>query len=192
MHIHIHLARTRVCVRRSEQADEMGTAAACLSRSNCLCLARPGNSDLPRYCSTKLNLTTAYTHSSLFPTAQAQQHANNTKKRSLNATLFKLLGLSLLVPVLPRLALLALTLCQPLMLQRLLAYLEDPVTRQDPKTGYALIGATVVIYVGMAVRLLLLLLSFASVSTCFPSRALCCFPPFSHQPPETPCGLLTH
>jgi len=92
-------------------------------------------------------------------TAQAQQHENTTQKTSLNRALIKLLGVPLLVPVLPRLALLALTLCQPLMLQRLLAYLEDPVARQDPKTGYALIGATVVIYVGMAVRLFLCVLS---------------------------------
>ncbi|KXJ87085.1 ABC transporter [Microdochium bolleyi] len=39
----------------------------------------------------------------------------------------------------------------PLMIQRLLAYLEDPVQRQDPKIGYALIGATVVVYIGMAI-----------------------------------------
>lgn len=71
--------------------------------------------------------------------------------RSLKPILARLLWWPLLVPVLPRLALLAFTLCQPLLLSRLLEYLSDPVQRQDVRTGYGLIGAAALIFAGIAV-----------------------------------------
>ena len=62
----------------------------------------------------------------------------------------KSLGPQILVPVMPRIALIALTLCQPLLLKRLLQFLtseDEPV-----RVGYGLIGAYGVIYLGIAVR----------------------------------------
>lgn len=83
-------------------------------------------------------------------------------RRNLKSALFRLLWWPIIIPVIPRLALLAFTMCQPLMLQRLLGYLQDPIQSGDPKVGYGLIGAAVIIYVGMAV----------SISTCVTCRIL--------------------
>lgn len=69
--------------------------------------------------------------------------------------LARLLRRPIFVPVLPRLAVMAFTLCQPLLLSRLLEYLADPGQRQDVKTGYGLIGAAALVFAGMAVMLIL-------------------------------------
>lgn len=74
---------------------------------------------------------------------------------SIKLGLARLLWWPIFVPVLPRLAVMAFTLCQPLLLSRLLEYLSDPVQRQDVKTGYGLIGAAALIFAGMAVILIL-------------------------------------
>ncbi|KAL4785998.1 putative ABC multidrug transporter [Aspergillus varians] len=55
----------------------------------------------------------------------------------------------LLLPIAPRLALIAFTFCQPLFIQRLLVYLSQP--EPDPNFGYGLIGASILIYSGIAV-----------------------------------------
>lgn len=75
---------------------------------------------------------------------------------SLKLELARLLWWPIFVPVLPRLAVMAFTLCQPLLLSRLLEYLSDPVQRQDVKTGYGLTGAAALIFAGMAVMLIVL------------------------------------
>lgn len=70
------------------------------------------------------------------------------RKHTAMFALIKTLRVSLLVPVLPRAILLGLTVCQPILLRELLAYLsaEDP-----PKnTGYGMIGAYAVVYTGSA------------------------------------------
>lgn len=72
---------------------------------------------------------------------------------SLKKGLARLLWWPLALPVLPRLVLMAFTLCQPLLLSRLLEYLSDPIQRQDAKIGYGLIGAAGLIFTGMAVML---------------------------------------
>lgn len=54
------------------------------------------------------------------------------------------------MPIIPRLALLALTFCQPLLLRRLLDYLKHSDV-EDKNIGYGLIGAYFVVYVGLAV-----------------------------------------
>ncbi|KAK4222045.1 ABC transporter [Podospora fimiseda] len=73
------------------------------------------------------------------------------KSQSLKKSLFRLLWWPILIPILPRLALLAFTMCQPLMLQRLLNYLSDPAQLENRNIGYGLVGAAVIIYIGMAV-----------------------------------------
>lgn len=58
------------------------------------------------------------------------------------------LGWSLVAVVIPRLVLLAFTICQPLVLNRFLLFLDD---RDQPVTiGYGLIGAYGLIYIGIA------------------------------------------
>ncbi|KAF1972252.1 putative multidrug resistance protein [Bimuria novae-zelandiae CBS 107.79] len=61
--------------------------------------------------------------------------------------LIKLLGSALFAPVMPRVALISFTLCQPLLLKRLLQFLtsED----QHVRIGYGLIGAYGVVYLGI-------------------------------------------
>ena len=54
-----------------------------------------------------------------------------------------------MAPILPRLAQVAFTLCQPLLLRRLLKFLADD--ERDPNVGYGLVGAYGVVYAGMAV-----------------------------------------
>ncbi|KAF9768848.1 hypothetical protein IL306_013808 [Fusarium sp. DS 682] len=54
----------------------------------------------------------------------------------------------LLLAVLPRIAVIGFTFCQPFLIQTVLANLESP---GDPKHGYGLIGATVIIFTGIAV-----------------------------------------
>lgn len=70
---------------------------------------------------------------------------------SLKPGLARLLWWPIAVPVLPRLAVMGFTLCQPLLFSRLLEYLSDPIQRQDVKTGYGLIGAAALVFAGMAV-----------------------------------------
>ncbi|PWY89950.1 putative ABC multidrug transporter [Aspergillus heteromorphus CBS 117.55] len=56
---------------------------------------------------------------------------------------------ALLLPIPPRLALLAFTFCQPLFIERLLDYLSQPAL--DPNVGYGFIGASMLIYLGIAI-----------------------------------------
>ncbi|KAL9109116.1 MAG: hypothetical protein Q9227_006207 [Pyrenula ochraceoflavens] len=57
----------------------------------------------------------------------------------------------LLAPVVPRLALIAFTICQPLLLNRFLGFLQTPNESQGVYTGYGLIGAYGIVYLGIAV-----------------------------------------
>lgn len=71
----------------------------------------------------------------------------------LKRVIFSLLKWPILIPVIPRLALLALTFCQPLLLRRLLDYLNNSDVEAE-NIGYGLIGAYFVVYVGLAVSAL--------------------------------------
>ncbi|KAF2834051.1 hypothetical protein CC86DRAFT_451542 [Ophiobolus disseminans] len=72
-------------------------------------------------------------------------------KPKISLVLLRELKWDLLTPVVPRLILIAFTFCQPLLLQRFLSYLQDPVERQNANIGYGLIGAYFLVYFGMAV-----------------------------------------
>ncbi|KAJ5803205.1 ABC multidrug transporter [Penicillium pulvis] len=63
--------------------------------------------------------------------------------------LIRTLKVPLLLPIAPRLALVGFTFCQPLFIERLLVYLSQ--SEPDPNTGYGLIGASMLIYFGMAI-----------------------------------------
>jgi hypothetical protein len=70
-------------------------------------------------------------------------------KFGLVKVLTRTLVVPLIIPIVPRLALLGFTLCQPLFMERLLNYLSQPTL--DSNVGYGFIGATFFIYSGMAV-----------------------------------------
>lgn len=69
----------------------------------------------------------------------------------LTKTLLRTLALSLLLPVGPRIALLAFKFCQPFLMRTLLDYLQQPDAESSSKAGIGLIGATILIYGGIAI-----------------------------------------
>ncbi|KAI4723833.1 multidrug resistance-like protein [Aureobasidium sp. EXF-10728] len=81
--------------------------------------------------------------------AQEWDKQARTGPADLKKVLFVLLKWPILVSIIPRLALLALTFCQPLLLRRLLDYLNDSDV-EARNIGYGLIGAYLVVYVGLA------------------------------------------
>ncbi|GFF77533.1 hypothetical protein IFM62136_09593 [Aspergillus lentulus] len=56
----------------------------------------------------------------------------------------------LLSPVAPRIALIGFKYCQPLLLASVVNYVQLPDTDRDRNAGYGLIGATAIVYVGIA------------------------------------------
>jgi len=94
--------------------------------------------------------------SSEYLSARFSQEWNEQSKNGpadLKRVIFSLLKWPILVPIIPRVALLALTFCQPLLLRRLLDYLNNSDV-EDNNIGYGLIGAYFVVYVGLAVSAL--------------------------------------
>ncbi|SPJ78957.1 related to multidrug resistance protein [Fusarium torulosum] len=74
-------------------------------------------------------------------------------KFGLVKVLARTLTVPLLLPVLPRLALLGFTFCQPLFIERLLDHLSKP--KIDDNIGYGLICASILIYTGIAISMAL-------------------------------------
>ncbi|KUI53479.1 Canalicular multispecific organic anion transporter 1 [Cytospora mali] len=68
----------------------------------------------------------------------------------LGRALGKTLAVALLTPVGPRIALIGFTFCQPFLINSTLSYLEEPSTTRNLNIGYGLIGATIIIFTGMA------------------------------------------
>ncbi|KAF4552927.1 ABC transporter-like protein 4 [Elsinoe fawcettii] len=83
-----------------------------------------------------------------------EEHVAYTTSRgehlNLVRTVATLLRWPIMLTVFPRIALLALTLCQPLLLRRLLSYLQSDASARNSSTGYGLIGAYGVVYIGIA------------------------------------------
>ncbi|KAF2713300.1 P-loop containing nucleoside triphosphate hydrolase protein [Pleomassaria siparia CBS 279.74] len=69
-------------------------------------------------------------------------------KFGLTKVLIRTLKWPILLPVVPRLTLLGFTLAQPFFIERLLDYLAEP--EPDPNIGYGFIGASLLIYAGIA------------------------------------------
>ncbi|PYI34585.1 ABC transporter [Aspergillus indologenus CBS 114.80] len=61
------------------------------------------------------------------------------------------LAIPFLLPVVPRLALIGFTICQSFLIETILEWLAKPDTTLTVKEGYALIGATALVYVGMPI-----------------------------------------
>ena len=74
-------------------------------------------------------------------------------KFGLAKVLMHTLKVPLLLPVPPRLALLGFTFCQPFFIERLLDHLSQPSV--DANVGYGFIGASVLIYSGIAISMAL-------------------------------------
>ena len=72
------------------------------------------------------------------------------RKFGLVKALAKTLAVPLLLPICPRIALTAFKFCQPFLINTLLAYLQQPADASPRNVGYGLIGAAVLIYVGIA------------------------------------------
>lgn len=72
------------------------------------------------------------------------------KKFGLGRGLAKSMAVAFLIPVGPRIALIGFTFCQPFLINSVLSYLEEPAALRDQNIGYGLIGATLLIYSGMA------------------------------------------
>ncbi|KAF5020407.1 hypothetical protein F66182_7569 [Fusarium sp. NRRL 66182] len=80
---------------------------------------------------------------------QAKMNQRGAKQsEALSWLLFTSLKIPLLLPAIPRLALIGFTFCQPFLIQTILRYLES---RSEPEYGYGLIGGTILIYTGMAI-----------------------------------------
>ncbi|KAI0389430.1 putative ABC multidrug transporter [Xylariaceae sp. FL0594] len=94
--------------------------------------------------------------SSLSSTSLHEKLSRNMDYSKLNGDSFGLakvlvrtLRVNLVLPIPPRLAMLGFTLAQPFFTERLLKYLSE--LPRDPNVGYGLIGASLLIYVGIAV-----------------------------------------
>lgn len=70
-------------------------------------------------------------------------------KFGLVKVLIRTLKVPLLLPIPPRLALLGFTICQPLFIEKLLDHLSQPVVAAN--VGYGFIGASILIYSGIAI-----------------------------------------
>ncbi|GAB1316363.1 hypothetical protein MFIFM68171_06573 [Madurella fahalii] len=78
---------------------------------------------------------------------------NKSGKTALFSTLFKSMPAKFLIPVVPRATIVALTLTQPMLLERMLTFVQGgqaDIYEQRMDVGYALIGAFAVLYTLMA------------------------------------------
>lgn len=81
------------------------------------------------------------------------KNIDNSKLRGdkfgLLKVLIRTLKVPLLLPIPPRLAVLGFTFCQPFFIEKLLGHLSQPEV--DANVGYGFIGASILIYAGMAI-----------------------------------------
>lgn len=76
----------------------------------------------------------------------------NFGSNSLLAVTLRRLKFPILAVVLPRACLIAFNFCQPFLINRAVSYSEEAETAQTRNVGYGLIGAYIIVYVGIAVR----------------------------------------
>lgn len=80
-----------------------------------------------------------------------ESNALQGDKNGLAKELSRSLIVPLLLPVAPRVALLGLRLCQPFLIDAVLTFLEQPHSELTTNKGYGLIGATVLVYIGIPI-----------------------------------------
>lgn len=76
----------------------------------------------------------------------------NKSTHSLFYVALKTLKWPLLSVVLPRLCLVGFNFAQPFLINRAITLSQQPVTEQTTNYGYGLIGAYIIVYMGIAVR----------------------------------------
>jgi ABC-type multidrug transport system fused ATPase/permease subunit len=74
------------------------------------------------------------------------QRQDKTSKTALFKALFKALPQYFLAPVTPRLVIIAITLVQPLLLERMIVFVQGDGFEHRMQVGYALIGAFALLY----------------------------------------------
>jgi ATP-binding cassette, subfamily C (CFTR/MRP), member 1 len=75
------------------------------------------------------------------------------KKSRLIVALVGVMKWQILAPIPPRLAKIGFDFCQPLLIEAIQSHLSKPLTTESAREGRALIGATVLIYIGKAVSM---------------------------------------
>ncbi|OJJ99191.1 hypothetical protein ASPACDRAFT_120323 [Aspergillus aculeatus ATCC 16872] len=80
-----------------------------------------------------------------------QRAVSNGDQQGLAKAVARTLAIPFLLPVVPRLALLGFTLCQSFLIETILKWLAKSKTALTVKEGCALIGATVLVYVGVPI-----------------------------------------
>ncbi|KAK2601395.1 hypothetical protein N8I77_010849 [Diaporthe amygdali] len=80
---------------------------------------------------------------------QVSGSASRRRKYGLARALTKTLAIPILLPAFPRAAMAAFQFCQSFLINALLSYLEKPEPSKN--VGYGLIGATILIYLGIAI-----------------------------------------
>ena len=78
--------------------------------------------------------------------------ATSTGPNALLAATAKKLKWPILAVVPPRLCLMAFNFCQPFLINRAVTFSQQSTSAQTANIGYGLIGAYVLVYVGIAVR----------------------------------------
>lgn len=86
-----------------------------------------------------------------FRTTLTFRPENQNGKSSLIGVVFKTFKWSILAVIPPRLCMIGLTFCQPLLLHKAMELSAEEVSTESTHIGYGLIGAYVLVYVGMAV-----------------------------------------
>ncbi|KAI7968137.1 hypothetical protein EIK77_010307 [Talaromyces pinophilus] len=81
----------------------------------------------------------------------AKAPGSSGQKYDLAKTLARVFTIPLLLPIAPRIAMGAFQLCQPFLINTILEYLNEPADQSSPSVGYGLIGATILIFVGIAI-----------------------------------------
>ncbi|KAH7129421.1 ABC transporter [Dactylonectria estremocensis] len=77
-----------------------------------------------------------------------QRWIKGSPSQELSRRMLTTLAAPLLLPVIPRLAVIGFTFCQPFLMETILAHLQSS---NEPSHGYGLIGAAVIVYTGVAI-----------------------------------------
>lgn len=94
-------------------------------------------------------------------------------KHGLVKVLTRTLQVPLLLPIPPRLALLGFTFCQPFFIEKLLGHLSQP--ELEANVGYGFVGASVLIYSGIAISTALYSYGNTPIQTAYESLARCAY-----------------
>ena len=90
-------------------------------------------------------------HAKLDAQVEKDQLRGKKSKHWLLYSLVKMLAVPLLLPIAPRIALAGFQFCQPFLISSILDNLQKPETESSRNNGYGLIGATLLVYTGIAV-----------------------------------------